>query len=1025
MALNNTDLGRYHIIEQLGEGGMGAVYKAFDARLERHVAIKVIIPSQHQSEQFSKRFEREAKALAKLTHPNIVPVIDYGEQDGMLYLVMAFISGGTLRDRMSSPLAWQQSARFLAPVAGALGYAHQHGIIHRDVKPANILVMESGQPMLSDFGIAKIMEGQQTQLTGTGVGLGTPDYMAPEQGFGSPVDARSDVYSLGVVYYEMVTGRKPFHADTPLAVLIKHMTEPLPRPRDFVADLPDAVEQVIFKAMAKKPEDRYQDMGAFQSALENLAFNAPGVHPEAAQAQPTVQNADAPPQTQTMPAQAQTLPREVSPAPFILPAAPLPASTVPMQVVKPPAAAAKRRFPAWLLLVGGAGFLGFLALAGAGLIYLFSNLPGTATPEPVSTSTGVLAEAERATSTSVQETPAKEASPTAADASLSSDPDRLVVYLEWAPVTLDPAFAAYGLETIFTFNVYESLVFQRVTDTQEFLPQLAESWEISADGLTYTFKIRPGVTFHEGGSLTAEDVAYTFRRSILLGNDISFLFPPRLLGQGEITYLVDDTGALYGAPDQLWQADPAVLRQACETVENAVSFNEADQTVTFQLVQPDYSFLSILASPSGVILDKEWSAQQGAWDGNCDSWQYYYAPAAEDTALLEKANGTGPFRFVRWDHETNTVTLERNESYWRQEPAWEGAPVGAPAIQSVELRGFTEPAPVESALQSGELDLILLQQAVFAVPVMDLQGWVGEECLFNLESSAFDCSTLGNQPLREYSQLPSPNFYALFFTFDIQDPGDGSAFMGSGQLDGSGIPPDFFNDINIRRGFSACVDSQTIIHEVEEGNGYQSYGYSTIGMEGYDPNRVVPAFSLEECASQLSNSSFTGLWETGFWFQAPTRAGSTYRILTLQNLAQNLRQVNDRFVMEVLELDASQFSNYNRSRGQMPLSVNAWWADYYDSANMYSMFGGWSSERQNLQEEFSNNINALAGQALREEDANVRSQIYRSLAAYLNDNALVRPVGMTTSRMYAQTWVRGFEYNPALASLYLYPISEQ
>ena len=263
-------LGRYHVVEQLGEGGMAAVFKAYDSSLERYVAIKVIRTEIVMDKEFLTRFQREARALAQLDHPYILKVLDYGEQDGMPYLVMPFAPGGTLKERMGSPWPYQEAARLLAPIARALECAHQQLIIHRDVKPANILFTPGGSPILSDFGIAKMLDiGDSMQLTGTGMGIGTPDYMAPEQWLGK-VDARTDIYALGVVFFEMVTGRRPYTADTPAAVMLKHMQDPLPRPRSINTSLPDEVEQVIFKALAKQPEDRYQDMGALAAALEKL-----------------------------------------------------------------------------------------------------------------------------------------------------------------------------------------------------------------------------------------------------------------------------------------------------------------------------------------------------------------------------------------------------------------------------------------------------------------------------------------------------------------------------------------------------------------------------------------------------------------------------------------------------------------------------------------------------------------------------------------------------------------------------------
>jgi formylglycine-generating enzyme required for sulfatase activity/tRNA A-37 threonylcarbamoyl transferase component Bud32 len=281
--LIGQSLGRYHILEQLGEGGMATVYKAIDTRMDAEVAVKVIRTENltlGTMDRTLKRFEREAKSLARLTHPNIVKVMDYGEYEGKPYLVMPYLPGGTLKARLGKPMQWQEAAAILIPISRALAYAHKQDIIHRDVKPANILITDEGEPMLSDFGVAKLLDADETmELTGTGVGIGTPEYMAPEQGNSKSIDHRADIYSLGVVFYEMVTGRKPYTADTPLAILIKRASEPLPRPKQFVAEIPQGVENVLFKALAKEPNDRYQNMGDFTLALEGLVTGKGGKKP--------------------------------------------------------------------------------------------------------------------------------------------------------------------------------------------------------------------------------------------------------------------------------------------------------------------------------------------------------------------------------------------------------------------------------------------------------------------------------------------------------------------------------------------------------------------------------------------------------------------------------------------------------------------------------------------------------------------------------------------------------------------------
>lgn len=266
-------LGQYILLEQLGEGGMAKVYNALDSRAEKNVAIKVILPSRRSSLIFLQQFEQEAKALANLTHTNVVKVLNYGIEDGQPYLVMDFIPGGTLKEAMVKPLPWQTAAAILAPIARALEYVHRQQIIHRDVKPSNILLYEDFHPMLSDFGIMKLLEAKEENINSAiGVGVGTPEYMSPEQGMGKEVDFRADIYSLGLVFYEMVTGEKPFTADTPMAAIIKHVTDDFPLPSMIDKKIPKFVESAILRAVQKNPEDRYISMGHFAEVLEMIAL---------------------------------------------------------------------------------------------------------------------------------------------------------------------------------------------------------------------------------------------------------------------------------------------------------------------------------------------------------------------------------------------------------------------------------------------------------------------------------------------------------------------------------------------------------------------------------------------------------------------------------------------------------------------------------------------------------------------------------------------------------------------------------
>ena len=261
-----TTLGPYRIVERLGRGGMAAVYKAYQPSLDRYVAVKVLPSHLTDEPGFAERFRREARAVAKLEHPHILAVHDYGQEGDLTYIAMRYVEGGTLKDLLGKPLELPRVVDLIGQIADALDYAHEHGVIHRDVKPSNVLLDRGNWTLLTDFGVARMVEATQ-QLTGTGVGVGTPAYMSPEQGQGKRVDRRSDVYSLGVVLYEMLTGRVPFEADTPLAVVWKHVNEPLPLPRSITPDVPEAVERVVLKAMAKSPQDRFPRTGDLAKAL--------------------------------------------------------------------------------------------------------------------------------------------------------------------------------------------------------------------------------------------------------------------------------------------------------------------------------------------------------------------------------------------------------------------------------------------------------------------------------------------------------------------------------------------------------------------------------------------------------------------------------------------------------------------------------------------------------------------------------------------------------------------------------------
>jgi predicted Ser/Thr protein kinase len=342
-------LGAYEIVSQLGMGGMATVYLAHQPSMDRTVAIKVLPRAFSHDPTFVGRFKQEAKVIAKLENARILPVYDYGEDDGITYIVMRYLNAGTLSERIEAgamPLG--ETARIISQVAEGLDYAHKRGVIHRDIKPGNILLDESGDVYVTDFGIARLAEST-SQFTGSGI-VGTPTYISPEQAMGNPVDARTDIYSLGVVLYQMVTGDVPFSAETPMAVVIKHINEPLPLPRTVKPDIPANVEAVILRALAKNADARFESAGAMAAALREAVAHPSEAAPQIeaapvgslvaalAAAEPNTMPLAAP----SVPETAQGLPTAVRPIPKA-------------QAGEVSAAAEKKPRPRWLVpaIVGG------------------------------------------------------------------------------------------------------------------------------------------------------------------------------------------------------------------------------------------------------------------------------------------------------------------------------------------------------------------------------------------------------------------------------------------------------------------------------------------------------------------------------------------------------------------------------------------------------------------------------------------------------------------------------------------------
>jgi len=263
-------IGSYQIADEIGEGGMAVVYQAYQPQLERWVAIKILEATQAGGEEFLARFRREARAIAALRHPNILTIYDYGEERGIAYIVMEYVPGGTLKARLSGQcMEWPDTAALIVPVGRALAYAHSQGIVHRDVKPANILLARPDWPLLADFGLVKLI-GHKRGITRPGMSIGTPAYLSPEQASGEEIDHRSDIYGLGLVLYELLTGCLPFEAKSPIDMMLRRLQEPPTPPRQLNPRISPRLEAIILRALARDPAARHPTMETLINELSQV-----------------------------------------------------------------------------------------------------------------------------------------------------------------------------------------------------------------------------------------------------------------------------------------------------------------------------------------------------------------------------------------------------------------------------------------------------------------------------------------------------------------------------------------------------------------------------------------------------------------------------------------------------------------------------------------------------------------------------------------------------------------------------------
>jgi len=586
------------------------------------------------------------------------------------------------------------------------------------------------------------------------------------------------------------------------------------------------------------------------------------------------------------------------------------------------------------------------------------------------------------------------------------------------PETFDPAldYETAGAEII--QNVYETLIFYDGIHTDKFVPMLAESWEVSADGSVYTFNIRSGVKFHEGQDLTASDVAYSFQRGLLFGgyNSPQWLMAEPFFGVGndDITCIVDGCAS---ADDReaLSANDPAVLLEACERVTSAIVADDAAGTVTMTLAGPWGPFLPTIAQTWGSVLDQDWAVANGAWDGSCDTWQNYYAEPSESDPLTSIANGTGPFVL---DHYTpgEELVLTRNDNYWR-DPA---------QLERVVFKYVDEWGTRFAMMLAGDADIA-------DVPVENrsqMDDLVGESCEFNVAANEYNpCEvTDDSQPFRLYKGRPGINRTDMFFTFEINPV---SNYVGSGQLDGNGIPLDFFSDIHIRKAFAYCFDWDVYINDVFDSEAIQSPTIPLAGMPGYQGDMPLYSYDPAKCEEEfkLADVDKDGIpagededdvWNVGFRLQALYNQGNTTRQVVSEILAGNLAVINDKFNVETVGLPWPTFLRTLRN-AEGPYFVTGWQEDIHDAHNWYQPYVvGTYAGRQRMPEELRSQFQAFVNAGVSETDPDARAAIYADLNQLFYDEVPTVLLAVGTSHGFIQRWVQGRTLNPIFPGEYYY-----
>ncbi len=638
----------------------------------------------------------------------------------------------------------------------------------------------------------------------------------------------------------------------------------------------------------------------------------------------------------------------------------------------------------------------------------------------------------------ITRTPAPTATPTITPTPApppSKNPGKFVYLTAHEPDTLDPQVDYTTAGTGVFHNIYETLVTYDKSNPARFVPLLAEfipEAVMADDGsVAYTFVIPRGIQFHNGGEVTPEDVAYSLWRSMLLARsdrgDLfvgantrtpGFLLLDAFFGVDDAALLVDASGKFVGDAEFLRMAKADALLAACKQVKAVVTFDNPGRSVTLKLPRPYAPLFAALAGPWASVVQKNWMAEQGDWDGDCRTWQYFYGVPPEQGLIRDKANGTGPYQLDHWTPGAEIV-LTGNPNY-RQ---------GAPKIDRVEIKPIANFEQRLQFLLARDADLI---ETTSAEEQARLDKLVREKCDASGQCDVIDF----NGALREYVGLPSIAHRNVFFNFALPK---GSSYAGSGQLDGQGVPLKFFADVHVRRAFNACFDRRSFITDTLAGSGELAFAMMPLAITlpdqpGY-ANASVENFDLAKCteefqAAEFKNKDAQPLWEVGFALTVPYRGGDVAQQAIVENLAANVARVNARFVITPVSVSAIDWLRELRA-GQVPLAAIGWQEDMDDPHNWYRPYLLDTYTTQfNLLDDLAAKYRGLIDQGTATLDPGARAATYAALNTALSEDAALILLPYTThpryEPLYLKGWLNGLSMNPLIPDPgYVYEYHEQ